>query len=110
MKLDDLHKNKDDKMPFSVTDDTLVFMRNDPAFYRRVYYPAVTKMADLHRAGKKVDTKKIMGPVVDKGMHSYCKKYNLKRRPSDLFDLDDRQVLLDKVCSEELEQIRKGAY
>ena len=30
-----------EELPFDVVDDTLVFMRNDPVFYRKFYYPAV---------------------------------------------------------------------
>jgi len=110
MKLTELDNKIDKKLPYSLVDDAIAYMRNDPQFYRKIYFPAVSKMSDLHRAGKKIDTKKLMGPVVDKGMHSYCKKYKLRRRPSDLFNLDDRQALMDRVCSEELEQIRKGSY
>ena len=38
------------ELPFDVVEDAIVFMRNDPMFYRKQYYPTVTKLADMSRA------------------------------------------------------------
>lgn len=34
----------DDKLPFDVVDDVCVFMRNDPMFYRKSFFPAIKRM------------------------------------------------------------------
>jgi hypothetical protein len=53
---------------------------------------------------------KIIAPMVEKGINSYCKKYNVVRHPDELFKQDDRQSLVDKIYQEEMEQIKQGEY
>ena len=53
-----------EELPFDVVDDTLVFMRNDPIFYRKYYYPSVCELADCQRAGKDADPKKYLIPML----------------------------------------------
>jgi len=112
MKVDDLVQQDDMRLPFDVVEDAVVFMRNDPQFYRKQYFPAVTKLADLIRAKKKkeINNKSVLGSMVDNGMASYCKKYNLARRPADIFTMQDRQAILDKITSEEIKNIEQGDY
>ena len=98
------------KLDFDVVDDALVFMRNDPVFYRKSFFPSVSKLADYHRAGKKIDPRKILGPMVDQCCSSYCKKFNLGKGPADIFTADDRQNLISRIYSEELKNIEKGDY
>ena len=62
------------------------------------------------QAGKKVDANKMLGPVVDKACEGYCQKFNVGRTPADLFDLKDRQALIQRLYSEEMENIKQGAY
>jgi len=105
--------NKDDmKLPFDVVDDAIVFMRNDPQFYRKQYFPAVAKLADLVRAKKKkeINNKSVLGSMVDQGMNTYCKKYNLAKSSADIFTMQDRQAILDKITSEEIKNIEQGDY
>jgi hypothetical protein len=40
---------------FDLVDDTSFYMRNDPMFYRKQYFPAMASMADMHSKGKKID-------------------------------------------------------
>lgn len=110
MRIDDLVQNDDMTLPFDVVEDAIVFMRNDPQFYRKQYYPAVAKLADLFRAKKEINDKSVLGSMVDSGMNTYCKKYNLARSPADIFTMQDRQAILDKITSEELKNIEQGDY
>jgi hypothetical protein len=101
----------DKKEPqFDLVDDTSVYMRNDPGFYRKVFYPTVSKLADMHRAGKAIDPRKHMAGMVDKGITSYCKKYNLAKHPEDIFTQEHRDAIIDKLFSEEMDQIKLGEY
>jgi hypothetical protein len=110
MKINEFTQHDDMKLPFDVVDDTIVFMRNDPQFYRKHYFPAVAKLADIFRAKKEINDKSVLGSMVDQGMQTYCKKYNLARRPADIFSLEDRQAILDKITSEEIKNIEQGDY
>jgi hypothetical protein len=97
------------QLPFDVVDDAVVFMRNDPQFYRKQYFPAIASIADTVRGGKDID-RSVLGSLVDNGISSYCKKYNIARKPADVFTMEDREAIIEKICSEELKEIEGGAY
>jgi hypothetical protein len=109
MKINEFATQPENRLSFDVVDDAVVFMRNDPQFYRKKYFPAMSSMADLVRGGKDIDRNAI-GSLVDTGMNTYCKKFNLGRGPADIFTTEDRDAIIEKICSEELEQINSGAY
>ena len=98
------------KFNFDVIDDTHVHMKNDRDFYRKQYYPAMCKIAELTKGRKVFDPKMIVMPLVDNGINSYCKKYNVAKMPDEVFKQDHRQALYDKIYSEEIEQINNGEY
>ena len=110
MKINEFIENDETGINFDIVDDTIVFMRNDPMFYRKSYFPAITKMADAHRAGNSYEVESMLGPVVDQAMDNYCKRYKIARSPSELYTTDDRQNILNKIATEELEEIKKGEY
>ena len=91
-----LHGN-DKGLPYDVVEDTLCYMRNDPMFYRKHYYPAIAKLADHHRAGKKFDPASLLSPMIEKGCDAYCRKYNIARSPEEIFSNDDRNNILEKI-------------
>ena len=98
------------KLKFDPCDDAVTFMRNDPMFYRRKYYPALMQLKDDVKKKKRIDAEKIFGGVIDSGMNTYCKKFKLGKTPSQLFSMEDRTRMMEKVCSEEIENIKKGEY
>ena len=73
MKILEFHHHND-KVKFDVVDDAIVFMRNDPMFYRQEYYPRVCKLADRHREGKKTDPVKLFAPMVEKACADFQSK------------------------------------
>jgi len=95
---------------FDVVDDVCVFMRNDPIFYRKSFFPTMSKIADMHREGKEVNANECMSGMVESGLNSYCKKFKVAKMPDELFTQDDRTRIIDKLFSEEMEQIKKGEY
>ena len=98
------------KIPWDLVEDTLVYMRNEPMFYRREYYPVMTQLADSHRAKSSSNVREMIMPLINKGINAYCKKYNLAAMPDDVFGEDTRNKLFDKIYNEEIEQIKKGEY
>ena len=98
------------KYNFDVVDDAHVHMKNDKDFYRKEYYPAMCKIAELTKSRKVFDPKMVVMPLVDKGVNSYCAKYNLAKMPDEVFQKEHRQALFDKIYSEEIEQINNGEY
>ena len=98
------------RFDYDVVDDVTVFMRNDPMFYRKSFFPAVSRMADLHRAGKPIDKHQCLSSVVEQALGAYCKKFNIADVPDDTFNDSDREQIIDKLFAEEMEQIKKGEY
>ena len=99
-----------EKFNFDVVDDVCVFVRNDPMFYRKSFFPTMSKIADMHREGKEINAKECMSEMIEGALNSYCKKFDLARMPDEIFTQDDRDRIIDKLFSEEMEQIKKGDY
>lgn len=100
----------DQSLPFDVIDDITVFMRNDPMFYRKEFFPAVLKIKSLNDKKQKINPHKEFGPMIDRACESYCRKFKINRRPEELMSLEERKALVDKLFSEEMTNIRKGEY
>lgn len=110
MKIVEFTEKDNTELPFDVVEDTIVFMRNDPHFYRRHYYPTMCKMADQVRAGSKIDPVSVIGPMIEKASEKYNKKYQLARSPEEIYTNECRKTMLQRIYSEELEAIKKGEY
>tara|TARA_Y100000385_G_scaffold276689_1_gene322718 strand:+ start:425 stop:745 length:321 start_codon:yes stop_codon:yes gene_type:complete len=97
------------EMPFDVVDDCAIYMRNNPSFYRKSLFPAIIDMKKKHDSGKPCDPEECMGKCCDIAIESYCKEYKLGSSKN-VFGQKDRDSLVEKMCSEELTQIKDGAY
>lgn len=95
---------------FDIVDDTSFYMRNDPEFYRKQYFPTMASIADMHSKGKDIDPRKCLGDMVNHGCTSYCKKYNLAKHPDEVFSKEIRDSIIDKIFAEEMDEIKKGEY
>jgi hypothetical protein len=109
MRIDEFAHPINDNLPFDVVDDVSIYMRNDPMFYRKSFFPAIMKMKDIHDAGKTPNPEVCLGEVCNRAMESYCKKFNLGRKEN-IFKDDDRNLLIKKLFGEEMKQIKDGAY
>lgn len=109
VKIVEFHDPVNSNLNFDIVDDASYYMRNDPSFYRKEYFPCMARMADKHSEGAKVDRTMIM-KMVERGIDNYVKKYNLGRSSEDIFKQPDRDALIDKLFSEEMEQIKRGEY
>jgi len=110
MKITEFANMQNNKLAYDVVEDCMIFMKNDPMFYRKHYFPAISRMAQNHRDGKKVDASSILMPMIEQGCNSYVKKYNIARAVDDIFNNDDRESLLNAIYTEELKEIEKGEY
>jgi hypothetical protein len=109
MKLFELD-NQQDEIPFDVVEDLTIFMRNDPMFYRKTFFPAMADVSDKMDRGENVDPLVMIKPVVNKGINSYCKKFIKNKRPDDIFTSKDIDACATKIQAEELPNIKKGMY
>ena len=97
MRIDEFSNVAEFKPTFDVVDDLHVYMRNDPMFYRKEYFPMVIKMNDAIQAGSKVNTKEMIIPMINKGVSSYCKKFDLARTSNDIFTDKDISAVAEAL-------------
>tara|TARA_B100000424_G_C22940000_1_gene500226 strand:- start:1301 stop:1630 length:330 start_codon:yes stop_codon:yes gene_type:complete len=109
MRIDEFSKPDEFKLPFDVVDDLTIFMRNDPMFYRKKMFPCIMQMKDAYGRQEKIAPQKLLGPIVDSAMDSYCQKFKLGKRDK-IFKLEDRDECINKVFGEEMKMIEAGAY
>tara|TARA_B110000977_G_C10706079_1_gene349325 strand:+ start:146 stop:487 length:342 start_codon:yes stop_codon:yes gene_type:complete len=101
---------ENEELDFDIVEDTCAFMRNDSQFYRKQFFPVMSKIAEMHRDGKKINHRKHMGPMIERGINEYCNKFDIARSPDEVFTQTDRDALIDKLFGEEMEQIKQGDY
>lgn len=99
-----------DSLGFDVVEDAMVYMRNDPMFYRKHYYPAMVQACNATREGKDVDMGSMFKPMIDKGCNAYVKQYKIGKHPEEVFRPEERQSLFDRICTEEMPRIEAGEY
>jgi hypothetical protein len=109
MRIDEFSKKEDFRLPFDLVDDVVIYMRNDPIFYRKQLFPAIMNMKDQVDAGKTPDPESCLGECASYAMESYCKKFKLGS-PDNVFKDEDRPLIIDKLFGEEMTQIKNGAY
>jgi hypothetical protein len=111
VKINEFHdQDYDNTLPFDVVDDVAIFMRNDPMFYRKTFFPAITNLKNCSEKGEKINPKKIFGPMINDACTTYCRKFNIPKRPEELLDDNEKDSLIRKLYSEEMTNIRKGVY
>lgn len=98
------------RLDFDNVEDLGIFMRNDPMFYRKQFFPCMAKISDKLDAGKKCDPVKDIGPCVDNACEAYCNHFDLPQEPKTLFPVEDRRAVVSKLYSEEMPNVKKGMY
>ena len=110
MKIADLKLPHAQGIDFNLVEDAIIYMKNDPLFYRKEYYAAIVKLADSHRSGEQYDARQMLMPMIKNGVNRYCKQYKLANMPDDIFHDSDRQKIFDKIIEQEMKAIGKGDY
>ena len=99
-----------DQYGYDIVEDAAIYMRNDPMFYRKHYFPNMTQCQDAHRDGKKIDMASIIKPMIEKACNAYVKQYKIGRHPEEVFRPEERESLYNKIYNEEMPRIEKGEY
>ena len=100
----------EEDLGFNVIEDLCQHMRNDPIFYRKMYYPTMATMQDKLKKGEPIDQRQHMEPMVDKACQHYCSKYDIPKRPEELLSDEDKSAIIEKIYGDEMEMIRDGEY
>ena len=96
-------------LDFDVVDDVIVYMRNNPKFYRRDYFPKMVELQKQVRQGEKINPKDCLGPMIEKACESYCERFKVKTKDTLLTD-DDKNALVARIFDDEIENLRNGEY
>ena len=80
MKINEFHDMTDKeilpKPDYNIAEDLMIFMRNDPMFYRRSYFPTL----EDYKVQKKTD---LLSDMVKNGLNKYCEKFGLPHNKED---------------------------
>jgi hypothetical protein len=85
------------KPDFNVGEDLLIFMRNDPMFYRKTFFPAIEDF-------KTTKKKPVLVRLVKKGLGSYCNKFNIPNPQEDLMSDGDIIELVKQIISDDIKE------
>ena len=91
------------KPDFDVSSDLLIFMRNDPMFYRKTFFPAI----DAYKDNEK-DTSPIEA-MIKNGLKAYCTKFNIQNPTDELMGEGDVQQLVAEIIADEKDDFDEGA-
>jgi len=100
----------EESLPFDIVEDLHVFMKNDAMFYRRVYFPTMTKIADAIKSKKNINFAKTVQPMIDRAVDIYTKRFDLPASTKEMFKDEDRANLVARIKEEEMENIQQGEY
>ena len=96
------------ELGYDLKEDLICFMRNDPEFYRKSYFPVMHKFKEYINAGKSV-TPRAFENIVKHAYECYNNKFQVEG-----LDADISQEMCEEVCNEihrsELEFIQDGKY
>ena len=104
----DIDLDKKNDIGYDIVDDLKCHMRDDPMFYRKLYYPCMAQLKDSYDKGDHNFTG--VAEMVEKAIHHYCKKYDLIQSPTELLTKEDKDALIQEIYNEELEEVKKGEY
>ena len=99
----------DEELPYDVGQDLIVYMRNEPMFYRKHLYPALIDVQEAVKNGGKY-SKRQMLPVIEKAIQSYINKFGIKKLPEDLMNEQEKLDCIGRLLADEQENFRSGSY
>ena len=109
MRLTELADKDEFTLEYDVCQDCHTYMKNDPMFYRKQYFPVMTLLSDQFRAGKDVDFTETLRPLVQSAMDAYCAKYDLDGSQS-VFTEDDELNIIERIKDDEIKNIEEWEY
>lgn len=84
------------KPDYDVPADLLIFMRNDPMFYRKSFFPAI----EQYKKNKKNTSP--LEAMIKNGLGQYCTKFNIPNPPEELLGAGEIQSLISEIIADEL--------
>jgi hypothetical protein len=99
----------DEKLPYDVTEDLIIYMRNDPMFYRKHLYPAFIDVQEAVKKGGKYNKRQLI-PVIEKAIQGYVNKFNIKKLPEELMSEQEKLECVSRLLADEQENFKKGSY
>ena len=84
------------KPDFNVAEDLMIFMRNDPMFYRKSFFPAV----EQYKKNTKDTTP--LESMIKQGLGQYCNKFNIKNPVNELMGSGDIRTLVSEIIADEV--------
>lgn len=100
MKINEFHDMTDKeilpKPDYNIAEDLMIFMRNDPMFYRRSYFPTL----EDYKVQKKTD---LLSDMVKNGLNKYCEKFGLPHNKEDLLGDGEISQMVSEIIKDELE-------
>lgn len=101
------HEEKQDE--FDLMEDLLIFMRNEPVFYRKKYYPMIMQMRSCAKKQTQFDKNRSILPIVKSAYGEYCKKYRINPK-NHQYTKTNVRGLLNRIYTEEMQNINRGEY
>lgn len=98
-----------EELLYDVGEDLIVYMRNEPMFYRKHLYPALIDVQEAVKKGKKYNKRK-MFPVIEKAIQGYVNRFGIKKLPEDLMNEQEKLDCISRLLADEQENFRKGSY
>ena len=90
------------KPDYDVPSDLLIFMRNDPMFYRKNFFPAIDKYKENTK-----DTSPIEN-MIKVGLGQYCNKFKIENPQEEMMGDGDIQELVRTIIADEMEELEEG--
>ena len=84
------------QIDFDISEDLVIFMRNDPMFYRKSLFPAIETV----KASKPMDTTALEN-VVHQGLGKYCSKFNIPHPQDQLLTAEDINRIVERLVQED---------
>ena len=104
MKILEFFDNKDNiqnqilaPLDFNVGEDLLVFMRNDPVFYRKTFFPAIEDFKI-----SKGKNKTVLNNAVKAGLDKYCSKYKIEHPKDELLTDGDVLEIVNQIIEKDI--------
>ena len=101
------HEEKQDE--FDLMEDLLIFMRNEPIFYRKKYYPMVLDMQKCVKNKTQFNKNRSILPIVKSAYGDYCKQYGINPK-NHQYTKSNVIRLLNRIYTEEMQNINRGEY
>lgn len=85
--------------------DLVIFMQNDPMFYRKHLYPVIIDYEESKRNKTEFNNRSLL-PIVDHAIKIYCKKFNILQDPKELFTKAVKMQIIKDILNPPMDNMR----